>query len=246
MFIRMRIDDAEDVKKLLEQNRKEKTKPVREAISEHWGLILLSAGTLPIVYVTYIKTSFVLSWATKTLGYDTSSFLSILSVAVIVQCITQPFGAVLLNRMDMRKAMLLIAVPEFFLVPLMFYAISTMNYWAALIAMSLATIPHGMFYGAIGGVMARTFPARVRYSGLSLSNQLSALTIGGGTPVLLQFLLNQTGSIVPVAIVSGAYALVSLVCVLIVLNKTGYHAHELSRAESSDNAKLATSYGISR
>ncbi|MGE4373799.1 MAG: MFS transporter [Xanthobacter sp.] len=239
MFIRMRIDDAEDVKKLLEENRKTKANPIQEAIRGHWGMILLSAGTLPIIYVTYVKTSFALAWATKTLGYDTSTFLSIISVAVIVQCITQPFGAVLMSRMDMRKAVLLIAIPEFFLVPLMFYGISSMNYWLAMLTMCLATIPHGMFYGAIGGVLARAFPARVRYSGLSLSNQLGALTVGGGTPVLLQFLLNETGSIVPVAMVAGAYALVSLVCVLIVLAKTGYRASEPSRAEFADDEKLA-------
>lgn len=239
LIIRLRIEDAKDVQKLLEENRENNVQPIREAIRGHWPLILLGAGTLPIIYVTYIKTSFALSWATKSLGYDTTTFLSLISVAVIVQCITQPFGAVLMSKMDMRKAILLMTVPEFFFVPLMFYGIYTMNYWFAMFTMALATIPHGMYYGAIAGVLARAFPARVRYSGLSLANQLGALTVGGGTPVLLQLLLNKTGSIIPVAIVSGGYALVSLVCVLIVLKRTGTNASELSTAEQRDAHDLA-------
>ncbi|WP_313350889.1 MFS transporter [Paracoccus sp. (in: a-proteobacteria)] len=239
MIIRLRIEDSTDVQKLLQENRDNDVQPVREAIKGYWPMILLGAGTLPIIYVTYIKTSFALSWATKSLGYDSTTFLSLISVAVIVQCITQPFGAVLMNRVDMRKAVLLITVPEFFLVPLMFYGIYSMNYWFAMFTMALATIPHGMYYGAIAGILARAFPARVRYSGLSLANQLGALTVGGGTPVLLQFLLNKTGSIVPVAIVSGGYALVSLICVLFVLRRTGTNATELSTAERGDASDLA-------
>lgn len=239
MIIRLRIEDSTDVQKLLQENRDNDVQPVREAIKGYWPMILLGAGTLPIIYVTYIKTSFALSWATKSLGYDSTTFLSLISVAVIVQCLTQPFGAVLMNRVDMRKAVLLITVPEFFLVPLMFYGIYSMNYWFAMFTMALATIPHGMYYGAIAGILARAFPARVRYSGLSLANQLGALTVGGGTPVLLQFLLNKTGSIVPVAIVSGGYALVSLICVLFVLRRTGTNATELSTAERGDASDLA-------
>src|SRR5690606_7614016 len=96
LIIRLSIEDAQDVRKLLKENREQNVQPVREAIRGHWPLILLGAGTLPIIYVTYIKTSFALSWATKTLGYDSGTFLSLISVVVIVQCITQPFGAILM------------------------------------------------------------------------------------------------------------------------------------------------------
>ena len=103
LFIRLRIEDNKDVKKLLEENREHNVQPVREAIKGYWPMILLGAGTLPIIYVTYVKTSFALSWATKTLGYDSSTFLSLISVAVIVQCITQPFGAVLMSLRQRHK-----------------------------------------------------------------------------------------------------------------------------------------------
>jgi hypothetical protein len=55
--------------------------------------------------------------------------------------------------------------------------------------------------------------------------------------VLAQAILNATGSIVGVAIASGLYALVSLACMLALLNRTGYRADELSSAERSDAAE---------
>lgn len=79
----------------------------------------------------------------------------------------------------------------------------------------------------------------MRYTGLSLAYQLCSLLVGGGTPVLAQWILNSTGSIVGVAIASGLYALVSLTCTLALLRITGFRAGELSSAERADARELA-------
>jgi hypothetical protein len=121
----------------------------------------------------------------------------------------------------------------------MFFAVETKLYWVAVVGMCLSTIPHSMFYGAVGGVLARAFPTQIRYTGLSLAYQLCALLVGGGTPVLAQWLLNTTGSIVGVAIASALYAVISLVCMLMLLKRTGFSASELSTAEQAEFNELA-------
>ncbi|BCQ58735.1 hypothetical protein PBOI14_04850 [Pseudomonas sp. Boi14] len=198
---------------------------------------------LPIIHVTYFKSTFALSWATKELGYSQGSFLSVIVIALVVQFITQPLGAVLVSRMDMRKAMVLMVVPELLLMPAMFFAVETGHYWIAVLGMCLATVPHSMFYGAVGGILARAFPTRVRYSGLSISYQLCSLLVGGATPVLAQSILNGTGSIIGVAIASACYALVSLACMLALLKRIGHNAAELSTAEQADADELARQTG---
>ncbi|MEH7972623.1 MFS transporter, partial [Pseudomonas aeruginosa] len=110
----------------------------------------------------------------------------------------------------------------------------------------LATVPHAMFYGAVGGILARAFPARVRYTGLSLAYQLCSLLVGGGTPVLAQWILNSTGSIVGVALASACYALVSLACTLALLRITGFHASDLSTAERADAEDLQRPAAVER
>ncbi|WXL26817.1 MFS transporter [Ectopseudomonas mendocina] len=233
MVIRLRLEETDDMKKLIKEKKTVKM-PVIEVLRDHWRLVLIGALVLPVIHVTYFKTTFAVSWATKALGYSQDTFLSIIIIALIVQFISQPIGAWLTSKIDMRKAVLIMLIPELVFMPLMFFSIETKIYWIAALGMALATIPHAMFYGAVGGILARAFPTRIRYTGLSLAYQLCSLLIGGGTPVLAQWILNSTGEIFWVAITAGSYAVVSLVCTLLLLQKTGHRASELSTAEQAD------------
>ena len=56
------------------------------------------------------------------------------------------------------------------------------------------------------------------------------LIVGGGTPVLAQWLLNSSGNVTGVAIAAGTYAAVSLVCTLLLLKRTGYDPIAVERA----------------
>ncbi|GAC01018.1 putative major facilitator superfamily transporter [Gordonia namibiensis NBRC 108229] len=237
LFIRLRLEESNSMKAVIEQDKTVKL-PIAEVLRKHWVLVLLGAGALPLVQVTYFKNTFALSWATSDLGYSRGSFLAMIAIALVVQFVVQPFGAVLVSKMDMRKAVALMVIPEFILMPAMFFAIETRNYAIATLGMCLATIPHSMFYGAIAGLLARAFPANIRYTGLSLAYQLCSLVVGGGTPVLAQWILNSTGGITWVAITGGIYAVVSLSCTLALLKRTGYTAGELSVAERSDENDL--------
>lgn len=238
MIIRLKLEESDDMKKLIEQKKTVKL-PVAEVLQKHWKLVILGALVLPVIHVTYFKTTFALSWASKTLGYSQDAFLSIIVLALIVQFIFQPIGALLASRIDMRKAVAIMLIPELLFMPVMFYAIETKVYWVAALGMCLATIPHAMFYGAVGGMLARAFPARIRYTGLSLAYQLCSLLIGGGTPVLAQYILNSTGGIFWVAVASALYAVVSLVASIMLINRTGIHAKDHSLAEQADSLNLA-------
>ncbi len=238
MIIRLKLEESDDMKKLIEQKKTVKL-PVAEVLQKHWRLVILGALVLPVIHVTYFKTTFALSWASKTLGYSQDAFLSIIVLALIVQFIFQPIGALLASRIDMRKAVAIMLIPELLFMPVMFYAIETKVYWLAALGMCLATIPHAMFYGAVGGMLARAFPARIRYTGLSLAYQLCSLLIGGGTPVLAQYILNSTGGIFWVAVASALYAVVSLVASIMLINRTGIHAKDHSLAEQADSLNLA-------
>ncbi|WP_236863695.1 MFS transporter [Brevibacterium daeguense] len=237
LVIRLTLEESDQMKAVKAANKESKL-PLREVLVKYWPLVLLGAGALPLVQVTYFKNTFALAWATEDLGFERSAFLGVIAIALVVQFIVQPFGALLVQNMDMRKAITLLVVPEFVLMPLMFFAIQTGSFWVAVIGMSLATIPHAMFYAAIGGILARVFPARIRYTGLSLSYQLCSMVVAGGTPALAQWIVNSTGSIVGVAIASAAYAAVSLVCTLILLQKTGWRADQPSVAEQADIDEL--------
>ena len=91
MVIRLKLEESEDMKRVLAQKRTVKL-PLAEVLGKHWKIVLLGAGVLPIIHVTYFKSTFALSWATKTLGYSQGTFLSIIVVALVVQFLSQPLG----------------------------------------------------------------------------------------------------------------------------------------------------------
>ncbi|MOA55570.1 shikimate transporter [compost metagenome] len=84
--------------------------------------------------------------------------------------------------------------------------------------------------------MAEAFPARVRYSGISIAYQLGSGLTGGLTPMLGTFVASQfAGQWVPLALFFSVLALMSLAGVL---------GLSRLRSTSARPAALSTSQGI--
>ncbi|MFF1684688.1 MULTISPECIES: MFS transporter [unclassified Streptomyces] len=220
LFIRLRLAETPEMAAALERKQTSKL-PIKDVLTRSPMLVLLGmlAGTAGVA-ITYVKTTFALSWATSDLGFDRTSFLTVISLALVVQVIVQPFGAVLASKWPVRKAVLWMLLPEFVVLPLMFVLVGTGNFWLAVLGMGLATFPHAMYYAALAGILARVFPVEVRYTGMSLSYQLCTTLFAGTAPIVSQFLLNATGSIWPVVALGLGYTLVTLAGVLPLLART--------------------------
>ncbi|WP_068398227.1 MFS transporter [Kribbia dieselivorans] len=240
LFIRLRLKETPEMTQLLESKRTAAL-PITEILKNHRTIVLLGCGAVTAgVAVTYVKTTFALSWATTELDFGRSDFLAVISIALVIQVIVQPFGAVLATKVDLRKAVLLMLLPELILLPLMFVLINTGSMFWAIVGMGLATFPHAMCYSAVAGILSQVFPPDVRYTGISLSYQLSTTIFAGTAPLVSQFLLTQTGSIVSVVILGLAYVLISIVSVLALIARTSGRARHGQPAEVSDSTTAST------
>lgn len=221
LFIRLRLAETPEMVRALERRQTTKL-PVKEVLTRYPLLVVLGmlAGTAGVA-ITYVKTTFALSWATADLGFDRTTFLTVIAIALVVQVLVQPFGAVLATRWPVKKAVLWMLVPEFVLLPLMFVLVSTGNFWLAVLGMGLATAPHAMYYAALAGILARVFPVEVRYTGMSLSYQLCTTLFAGTAPIVSQYLLTATGSTWPVVVLGLGYTVVTLLGVIPLLARTG-------------------------
>ncbi|MFE5212658.1 MFS transporter [Streptomyces sp. NPDC056600] len=223
LFVRLKVEESPAMANLIEKSKVAKL-PVAEVIRTQPMLIVLGIGACTIgLSATYFKSTFALSWATSSLDFDRSSFLTIILVANIVQIFVQPFGAVIATRMrSWSRAVTFMLLPEFVLMPLMFLLIGTENYGLAMLGMAVATIPHCLYYAALAGMLASRFPASVRYTGISLCYQLCGTILGGTTPIIGQFLLNQTQSIVAVIAYAVFQVALTLGCMLLLLKRPNY------------------------
>ncbi|MER7011733.1 MFS transporter [Saccharopolyspora sp. NPDC000359] len=223
LFIRMRVTESPAMANLIARDQVAKL-PVWEVVRSHPALLALGIGACTIgLSATYFKSTFALSWATSTLEFDRSSFLTIILVANIVQIFAQPFGAVIATRMrSWSRAVTVMLLPEVVLLPLMFVLISTNNYGLAMVGVAVATIPHCLYYAALAGMLASRFPAHVRYTGISLCYQLCGTILGGTTPIVGQFLLNLSGSITAVIGYAIFQVLLTLGCMLLLLRRPNH------------------------
>ncbi|MFJ9818476.1 MFS transporter [Streptomyces sp. NPDC101151] len=220
LFIRLRLEETPEMRVALERRQTTRL-PVRQVLTRFPLLTVLGtlAGAAGVA-ITYIKTTFALSWATSSLHFSRTSFLSVISLALVVQVIAQPFGAVLASRWPLRKAVLWMLLPEFLLLPLMFVLIRTGNFWLAVLGMGLATLPHSLYYAALAGILARVYPVEVRYTGMSLAYQMCSTLFAGTAPLVAQALVSAGGSIRPVVALGLGYTVISLAGVLPLIRRT--------------------------
>ncbi|MGW0692266.1 MFS transporter [Streptomyces sp. NBC_01637] len=223
LFVRLKVAESPAMANLIQKKEVVKV-PLTEVLRTQPMLILLGIGACTIgLSATYFKSTFALSWATSSLDFDRSSFLTIILVANITQIVVQPFGALIATRMkSWSRAVTVMLLPELVLMPLMFILISTENYGLAMVGVAVATIPHCLYYAALAGMLASRFPAHLRYTGISLCYQLCGTLLGGTTPIIGQFLLNRTGSITAVIAYAVLQVVLTLGCMLLLLKRPNH------------------------
>lgn len=244
LYIRLHISETPEMKKAVAAQERTRM-PLVEVLRSHPVELALGVGAVVAgVAITYVKTTFALSWATTDLGFERSDFLLVITVALVAQALVQPFGAVLATRIDPSKAVRWMLLPEIVLLPLMFVLVQTGSVPLAILGMVLATAPHAMYYAALAGILAQVFPTNVRYTGISLSYQLSTAVFAGTAPMVSQYLLTRTNSIWPVVALGLVYVVLSLVCMTALLRRSALHAQGLESTSSSDMTDVSTLKGV--
>ena len=237
LFIRMNVEESPEMEALKQQNKVVKL-PIAELLRNHKAIIAMGVGACVIALsATYFKTTFALSWAVSSVGFDRTAFLGVISFAILVQFFIQPFGALLATRIDLKKAVLWMLLPEIIAMPIMFWLIDTGSVGWAMFGMALASIPHSMYYAAMAGILVKAFPANVRYSGISLCYQLCGMLFAGTTPIVGQFLFGLTGTIVPVIALAVTHVVITIVCALMLISRVGVQSPAESAAAQAPASK---------
>ncbi len=244
LYIRLHISETPEMKKAVAAQERTRM-PLVEVLRSHPVELALGVGAVVAgVAITYVKTTFALSWATTDLGFERSDFLLVITVALVAQALVQPFGAVLATRIDPSKAVRWMLLPEIVLLPLMFVLVQTGSVPLAILGMVLATAPHAVYYAALAGILAQVFPTNVRYTGISLSYQLSTAVFAGTAPMVSQYLLTRTNSIWPVVALGLVYVVLSLVCMTALLRRSALRAQGSESTSSSNVTDVSTLKGV--
>jgi MFS family permease len=213
IFIRIQISETPAFQRVLAEE-KPASIPVVEAVRDHSRNIIFGIGAkIAESGLFNIYAVFVITYCVTKLGLPKQTILNGVLVGCAVECLTLPLFGALSDRIGRRVVyaggmvfQALLAIPFF----AMINSGNTSLIWLAIV-LGLA-IGHGSVYGAQGAYFSELFPARIRYSGLSLVQQIGPLLGGGLSPLIATLLLAEYGGSSAVAGYMIAMAILSTLC----------------------------------
>jgi MHS family shikimate/dehydroshikimate transporter-like MFS transporter len=162
----------------------------------------------------FIVTTFTLSYVTGQLGVARNVPLIGFLLAGAGQIAGILIFAWVSDRAGNRPVAICSATCIFLLSYPFFWLVDTRQPALIWLAMSTWTFAEGALYGITGVFLAELFPARLRYSGISVGYQMAGLLGGGFAPIIATALIQWSGGASwPVATYLAVTALISLVAV---------------------------------
>ncbi len=199
-----------------EDRQESKSAPFLALLVEQPKMVLIGIGARMADAVTFnIINVFAVSWVTSTLGMDSQLILTGFVISSAVQLVVLPLAGRLSDRYGRRPVYLTgIAICALGGGILYFPIISlgsALATWAIIVLVH--AVGTGLMFSIQSALFAELFGTKVRYTGLGVVYQGSALIGGGPTPMIAVALTAAAGSWWP----AGAYlvlaCLISALCI---------------------------------
>ncbi|HJQ88555.1 MAG TPA: MFS transporter [Propionibacteriaceae bacterium] len=214
LWIRIRVSDAEEFLQARQQGVTVR-RPVALVLRRHWRAVLLGTAVTFVCHAAYILTSFLPAYATTVLGVDDDAALTSLMVASGAS-----IGVLwlLARRVDRHDRRWFAAAGGLFSA-LWIYPAFALAGWAGgnglILGVTVGLSVLMVQYAVVPALLAERFPVEMRYSGISLCFQLSAIIGGGALPILASWLVKSAGgSYAPAAALMAVAGLITAAAAL--------------------------------
>ncbi len=192
LWVRMRLAETPAFSRMLAQERPPSV-PMREAFARHTPEII--CGTFAAVACFaffYLATAFALGYGTTTRGLPRETFLAIQLFAIMFLALGILISGSWSDRSSPRRVLAAgcaLGMPlGFALAPMLMGSLS-----ATTAFLSMALFVMGLLYGPLGAWLPSLFPARVRYTGVSIAFNMGGIFGGALTPLAAQALAERGG-----------------------------------------------------
>ncbi|MFI7636581.1 MFS transporter [Nonomuraea sp. NPDC049400] len=209
LWIRLTISESP----VFQQAPPEKAPPIKGVWRYHRKDVLTAIGARLAENISfYLLTVFVITYA-KSVKIENSTVLNAVLIASAIHFITIPMWGALSDRIGRRPIYLAGAAGIGVWIFAFFPLVDTGNFLVITLAVTVGLLFHGMMYGPQAAFFSELFGTRMRYTGVSIGAQLSAIVAGALAPIIAVALLKSYGSSVPISAYLGVAALLTLVAV---------------------------------
>ncbi|GAA2102071.1 MULTISPECIES: MFS transporter [Brevibacterium] len=180
----------------------------------------------------YLVVTFTITYLSLQVGIENHEILGLLLGAHAIHAAIVPLIGKLTDVVGRKPpylvGILLTATWGFFAFPLY----DTGEPFMIFLGILAGLIFHGFMYAGQPAIMAEMFPTRMRYSGVSVGYQVTAIVAGSFAPIIATWLLRETGSSVPIAIYLAVAAAISLVALVFTRETRGVDLMEVDRMDA--------------
>lgn len=193
LYVRLQLTETPEFERVLAQGAQVRV-PFLMVITRHTrALVLGTLGTVTTFLVFYLMTVFALNWATNYLGFARSDYLTLQMVGVLFFALTIPISAALADRIGGR-AMMIIATLTIIAFGFAFEPLfGAHDRVKVCVFLALGFASTGLTYGPLSSALASLFPARVRYTGSSLTFNLAGILGASLAPYIASRLAQRYG-----------------------------------------------------
>ncbi|MDQ4502101.1 MFS transporter [Sinomonas sp. ASV322] len=224
-FIRRAVEES-PVFKELQERRRESSAPLGQLFRHNAKEVVLTA----VIFIAnnaagYLLIAYFATYAVKALKMDQPTVLLTTTLASFGWLVFTLWGGAISDRLGrVRTFQLGYAFLAAWAVP-MWFLIDTRNIVWYFVALFLMTIGLGLSYGPQSALYAEMFPAKVRYSGVSIGYAIGAILGGAFAPMIAEMLMNGFKASWTIGVYIGVAAIVSLVGVSLVKETKGVDLH---------------------
>lgn len=187
----------------------------------------------------YLVVTFSITYLKVQVHANTSDILWWLLVAHAVHFVVIPYAGRMSDRFGRKPVYLIGAIGAgawgFFAFPMM----SSGHYLLIMSSIILGLMIHALMYAPQPALMAEMFPTRMRYSGVSLGYQVTAIFAGSLAPIIAVKLLETYKSAVPIAVYLGAAAVITIVALAFARETKGVDLADIDTADAHRHGQSA-------
>lgn len=229
-WIRKAVEES-PVFKEMQLRKKESSAPLGQLFKHNSKEVILAALIFAANNAAgYLVIAFFASYGSKVLGMPQSSTLIASLVGGVGWLVFTMLGGWISDKIGrIRTFQLGYGLIILWAIP-MWFMLDTASLPLFTLAIVLLTLGLGPSYGPQSALYAEMFPARIRYSGVSIGYALGSIIGGAFAPMIAQMLLDGTGKSWTIGVYIAAIAIVSFIAVSMVpksVEKSDLHVDDV-------------------
>jgi len=227
-YIRHRVAESPMFTAELQRSETPPKMPIMDVIREEPHDVLLGAGLRigeNILY--YILTVFSLTFLVDVAERSRSLALEALLIGAACQLLAIPLLATLSDRIGRRPVYAAGAFGSAIFIFLFFPMLASGGSGLIILAIVIGLVLHATMYAPQAAFITELFPTRIRYSGVSIAYQLTAIVGGSLAPIIALWLYKDLHSSVPVSVYVAVACAISGISALLANETKGIELSEI-------------------